>query len=307
MHYLNAVNTQLRQRLSLVSEDLVLFGQNISRGSCLSGLTRHLPEAQPGLTVINSPNAENTLVGLGMGLMLNQVSSVFFMKQLDFLLLGIDHLVNTWNMLRNSEHSASFTIFPIVVDLGFQGPQSSFNNLSDLCALADIPGFSPVSRAEIEAVLTQHLIAPGLRLIAVSQRLFNQAVIDLAPDWSSPRADLFQYGSGSERVVVAFNFSLPYGLALQQELGGPLQSTLFNVTSTRVHDWGPVLAKCRQAREVILVDDSKRQGGALENLLERLGGAGPKRLLRRSPSADWYQPSAELFVPDPLQVLKSWR
>jgi DNA (cytosine-5)-methyltransferase 3A len=50
---------------------------------------------------INSTNAENSLGGFGFGLMINGASSVFFMKQLDFLLLGIDQLVNTYNIITN--------------------------------------------------------------------------------------------------------------------------------------------------------------------------------------------------------------
>ena len=62
--------------------------------------------------VLNTPNVENTLVGFGFGMMLNGVNSVFFMKQFDFLLLGMDQLVNTYNVIRQNEPKASFTIFP---------------------------------------------------------------------------------------------------------------------------------------------------------------------------------------------------
>ena len=48
-------------------------------------------------TIINTPNLENTLVGTGFGLMLSGLQAAFFMKQQDFLLLGVDHLVNTYN------------------------------------------------------------------------------------------------------------------------------------------------------------------------------------------------------------------
>ena len=79
--------------------------------------------------------SSSTLHTIIFGLMLNNVSSVFFMKQLDFLLLGIDHLVNTYNIIRSVKKylKSSFTIMPIIVDNGFQGPQSSFNNFGDIC------------------------------------------------------------------------------------------------------------------------------------------------------------------------------
>ena len=57
---------------------------------------------RPTSRIVNSTNAENSLCGFGFGLMIRGASAVFFMKQLDFLLLGIDQLVNTYNIIRNS-------------------------------------------------------------------------------------------------------------------------------------------------------------------------------------------------------------
>ncbi len=136
MKYVQYINSLLKEHVSN-NADLVLYGQNIDAGSCLSGLTRGLSSCNGGLT-INTPNSENSLVGVGFGLMLNDVSSVFFMKQMDFLLLGIDQLVNTYNVIRQSKPSASFTIFPVTVDSGYEGPQSSLNNFDDFCSIAGI-------------------------------------------------------------------------------------------------------------------------------------------------------------------------
>ena len=97
MKYIEFINNLIKQEVS-GAENLVLFGQNISAGSCLGGLTRDLSVSNNS-KIINSTNTENSLCGFGFGLMMNGVSSVFFMKQLDFLLLGIDHLVNTFNVI----------------------------------------------------------------------------------------------------------------------------------------------------------------------------------------------------------------
>ena len=125
MKYVQFVNSLLKNVIKK-ENDLVLYGQNINAGSCLSGLTRGLGNVNSGLT-INTPNCENTLVGIGFGLMLSGTSSIFFMKQMDFLLLGIDHLVNTYNIIRQDKPEVSFTIFPINVDSGYEGPQSAFS------------------------------------------------------------------------------------------------------------------------------------------------------------------------------------
>ena len=99
MKYLNFINEQIRSTIEK-NDNLVLFGQNISAGSCLGGLTKNL-KVNENSKIINSTNSENSLCGFGFGMMMNNVSSVFFMKQLDFLLLGIDHLVNTYNIIRS--------------------------------------------------------------------------------------------------------------------------------------------------------------------------------------------------------------
>ena len=106
MNYITHVNALIKAKVAGHSP-LVMFGQNIAAGSCVGGLTRGL-KSRDGHHVLNTPNCENTLVGTGFGLMLNGVSSLFLMKQQDFLLLGIDQLVNTYNLIRRRKLKSSF-------------------------------------------------------------------------------------------------------------------------------------------------------------------------------------------------------
>ena len=85
MKYVEFINSLIKEQVENQSE-IILFGQNIDAGSSLSGLTRGISLSKNSL-IINTQNSENLLVGAGFGMMLNSVSSVFFMKQLDFLLL----------------------------------------------------------------------------------------------------------------------------------------------------------------------------------------------------------------------------
>lgn len=136
MKYVEYANSMIREEV-IKKDRLVLYGQNIGAGSCLGGLTRSLKVQKNG-RIINTQNSENTLVGVGFGLMLNNVSSIYFMKQQDFLLLGIDHLVNTYNIIRVNVPKASFTIMPIIVDSGYEGPQSCLNSFADFCSIGSV-------------------------------------------------------------------------------------------------------------------------------------------------------------------------
>lgn len=306
MNYLSYLNKLIREHLLQTppKQPVVVFGQNISRGSCLSGLTRQLPESLNHIRVLNTPNCENTLSGMGLGLLLNQVSSVFFMKQLDFLLLGVDHLVNTYNILRNQAPAASFTIFPIVVDIGYQGPQSSFNNLTDLCSLAMIPGYTPNTQAEADAIFNRHFLQPGFRILAVSQRLFGEALLTPTPIWYSEQADLFQYSAGADVCLLSFNFALSQALQLQEQLAQrQLQCSLFNATCTHINDWKPILKALQPNTKIVLIDDSKRQGGSLEQALQLPAGLQQHRVLKRQLASDWFVPNAEIFSLDPVESM----
>ena len=78
---------------------VLLFGENIDTGSRIAGLARGLTVNSKG-RILNVGNCELTHCGVGFGMMLDRGNAVLFMKQLDFLLLGLDQIVNTFNFIR---------------------------------------------------------------------------------------------------------------------------------------------------------------------------------------------------------------
>ena len=267
MSYVQDINAALRARIK-TSRRLVVYGQNIIAGSCLSGLTRGI-EAGPGGLVLNTPNVENTLIGAGFGLMLKGCNAVYFMKQQDFLLLGMDHLVNTWNIIRQTNPAASFTIVAIVVDSGFEGPQSSLNNFSDFCSLAHVQGWAVTDHETAERTIDRHLISPGFRIIGVSQRLFGKEM-PRAPNAVSESAggDVLRYATGDEATIVAFNFSFPEALALHGTLGGKgISASLFSLPAILPSGWGDILADIGRTKRLIVIDDGKGENRTSDRLM----------------------------------------
>jgi pyruvate dehydrogenase E1 component beta subunit len=265
MKYVQYINSLLKDKVS--SNDIVLFGQNIDAGSCLSGLTRGLSSSTSSLT-INTQNSENCLVGVGFGLMLNNVSSIFFMKQLDFLLLGIDQLVNTYNIIRQTNPSASFTIFPVTVDSGYEGPQSSLNNLDDFCSIAGIEGYSFTNNVDATSIISHHLTKPGFRILSTGQRLLQQEVLKLDCLFKDEHCNYFQYKRGDEATVVCFNNSLPYGLELygvMQERN--LRASVFSINSHLHANYSRILDDVKKTKKLILIDDSKSRNRLSDRFL----------------------------------------
>jgi pyruvate dehydrogenase E1 component beta subunit len=307
MNYVQCVNAALRAGVERTAGPLVVFGQNVAAGSRIGGLGQGLANG-PNRFVFNTPNVENTQVGMGLGLMLRGVSSIFIMKQQDFLLLGLDHIVNTHNAVRRRPLTASFTILAIVVDSGYEGPQSCLNNLGDFCSMARVPGFVATNSRDIQAVFDAHLVAPGFRLLGVSQRLFREAVIEPpGPVTASAGGEMFAYGSGADATIVAFNFAFPQAMKLQgaiEEAGA--DASLFSVNAMLPSTWEPILADLRRTRKLVVVDDSKSVNRASDRLVveaARICPADSIVALTRSFAEDSYAPNPDTMHVDPAPVL----
>jgi len=297
MNYIEFLNQNIREKVGEYESNIVLFGQNINAGSCLSGLTRNL-KVQNGL-IINTPNCENTLCGIGFGLMMSKVSSIYFMKQQDFLLLGVDHLVNTYNFIRLGSFSTSFTIMTIVVDQGYQGSQSSLNNLDDFCSIARVPGFTITNRVDAGKIIKSHLISPGFRIIGVSQRLFEKKLLEPEKVYSNDESTLFQYAEGSDATIVCFNFSFPYGFELVNQLKRKgFMSSLFSVNSAIPIKWDEIIEDLRKTKKLVVIDDSKSENLSCYNLLmHTLDICDKKIVIKRDFSIESFSP-----VHDQLEI-----
>jgi len=269
MKYVQYINSLLKNIIQK-EKDLIIYGQNINAGSCISGLTRGLGDINSGFT-INTPNSENTLTGIGFGLMLNSTSSIFFMKQMDFLLLGIDHLVNTFNIIRQSMPTASFTIFPVNVDSGFEGPQSALNNFNDFCSIADLDGYSFTNKIDTKEIISNYLIRPGFRIISPSQRLLRNDTINLDVFYYDKEFKYFHYMKGDDLSIVCFNYSLPYGISLYKRFKNiQISASLLSINTFSLFDCKYLINELNQTKNLIIIDDSKSTNKMSDKFLNQI-------------------------------------
>jgi pyruvate/2-oxoglutarate/acetoin dehydrogenase E1 component len=299
MTYVEFINQRVCA-LSAKTARLIAYGQNITAGSHLSGLTRGFKPG-PGGLALNTPNVENTLVGLGFGIMLRGLPAVFFCKQQDFLLLGIDHMVNTYAAIRHRPGLGSFTIFAIVVDSGFEGPQSSLHNLSDFCSLAQAPGYLITNQHDAETILDRHLVAPGFRFIGISQRLFRTDPISF-PEVPVvfENGALFRYAQGGDATVVSFNLAFPQAYETWKAFSAHGKSaSLFSVNNVWEIDWAPLLRDIAVTGRLVILDDGKSARRQSDSFLNAVYAEGNLRKLVRVDRPfhpDRFKPHADQLV-----------
>jgi len=257
--YLSSVNEIIAREVNRLDCALV-YGENIDRGSYLSGLSKNLTSG-PRRRILNVGNCEYTHCGVGFGAMLAGANAVLFVKQLDFMLLGMDHFASTYGLLRSGQaldRLGSFTIVVAVYDQGYQGPQSSFNDLASMCSLARVPGFTLTNLADAAAVAEQEFHRPGFRIIALTQKSAGDEVFVPGEFDRSADCALFRYSTGADLSIVCANFSLRNGLALRDELADRgVSSSLFGVNPVIDPDWTLLAADAERTGSVLVLDDSK--------------------------------------------------
>lgn len=292
MKYIQYLNSIIKNEVNGF-DNFIMFGQNISVGSCLGGLTRGI-SSNKVVSVYNTTNTENALVGMGFGLMLSGTNSAYFMKQQDFLLLGLDHLRNTNNFARQQELAASFTVFCVVMDAGYEGIQASLNNLTDFCALSGCKGYSISTKQEADFLINYSFATAGFKIICVSQRMYDQEIIDFE-DSIYCENFIWKYRDGKDLTIACFNFSLPQGLKIQEDLIKiGIKASVYNLVSASSTSYEAVLLNAQSTKRLLILDDVKTSS-SISNLLEI---AALRSNIERVYSVK-RDPNEEIFRPNP--------
>ena len=305
--------TQIVEEVNSVTEHcgpVLLFGENIDTGSKLSGLARGL-KVNPEGRILNVGNCELTHIGVGLGMMIDGGNAAVFMKQLDFLLLGLDQLVNTFNFIRSTRprnQLGSFTVFLIICDQGYQGPQSSLNAAGDVASLGNVDIYCLNTAEEARSIVGAQFVSPGFRVICTSQRLFGTPALDIPIEMKAMDNSLFRYRSGDDVTIACYNFSLREGLRVAEQLSTlDIKSDVFHVNFVPEIGLEPLIESCSRTGALVLLDDSKTVTKFGDGLVTELHARDVKpavlSLSRRGGQGVDYGVSEDQFVVDARSVL----
>ena len=187
-----------------IKKQSILFGQNITTGSRIAGMTNNIENIKD-VEILNTQNSESSLMGFGLGLMLSKINAYYFAKQLDFILLGLDHIVNTFNYLVIQKIKHSFTIVTYIVDSGYEGPQSRFNCLAEFASMSKAKCKYLVFPEDIKYNL-KYISKGGLNIMCLSQKYCRENYNPKAL-FKEKNGDFFQYLSGKDYTFIAMGFA----------------------------------------------------------------------------------------------------
>lgn len=274
-NYIEGVVRAINEAAHSTETPLVIAGQNIDSGSRIGGMSRGL-EPKSADRIINLGNCELTHCGIGFGMMLDGSHFALFMKQLDFLPLGLDQLVNTFQFIRAHRDTASlgsFTIYLIVCDQGYQGSQSSLNAIGDVAFLTRIPTFCLNGQADIDTVVGREFFGSGIRIVAVSQRQFGMVPLGAKVVDHSEDLAVFHYVMGEDVTIVSFNFALRLAIEvadLAERSGHRADVFHHNFVPGACTDL--IEASLVRTGRLLVLDDSKTHLKAADGLIREMTG-----------------------------------
>jgi len=274
--FAETINAHINKLCS--NDPTIIFGQNIISGSRISGLGKGL-EGHSNSLAINTTNTENTLIGMGFGVLLTGVNAIYLMKQHDFGLLGFDQLRHTNNLVQNLRVVNNFRIIQVVVDSGMEGPQSNLNNLSEYSSISNAPVYFLNSLENIVFAFEQSK-KDQLSVLAISQSTMRSQVSEISEN--SVRTDIGQlYFSASNHeqklLLIAFatnsNFTIEIRSYLQ-DLGFGLDILLISHLEKYKLKETDILSKYQT---IIVSDDSKSAVSFSDLLLQQLFRLFPEK------------------------------
>lgn len=298
--YTQYVNLHIRSQFE-GHQKSVIYGQNIVAGSRISGLGAGLEDIS-GALALNTTNSENSLMGMGFGLSLSGVPSLFLMKQHDFALLGLDQLVNTTNVLRHGRFKSPFLILMVLVDSGFEGPQATLSSLDEFASLSRAPVHFLSTKESIDEAFSQ-AEEPGLHFMALSQSNMKKKLKE--SEGFVERIDSFLLYPGAKIEDSPASIALIFfGVNLQ--IAEEVQISLYNkgisvdlyvvcrLSSTIVSE--SIQKKLATYRKVVILDTGKSEIHYSTQFALSISQMGKEtKIFQRIASPSWSQVSDDSF------------
>ena len=240
------------------NSNFTFYGQNISTGSCLGGLLKDV-KSNNKFSIINTPNSENSLIGFGFGLLLSNLNSIYFVKQQDFILLGVDQLKNTFSMIKNRKFSASYSIITTITDTGYEGSQSNLHNSYDLATFLQCPIYDISIKNEIDHLFKKILTKPGFKIINFSNNLLKKD-LDLTSNKLNSQIlsdSYLKIGSGKDLTIVFNSYSYNHAKKINDEaIKNSISSSMFSIFKLNFNNLNSLIENIKITKKIVIIDDS---------------------------------------------------
>jgi pyruvate/2-oxoglutarate/acetoin dehydrogenase E1 component len=288
MTYLEAISDGLREEMRR-DETVFCLGEDIGEFGGAFKVTDGFVEEFGADRVLDTPLAENLIVGAATGAAAEGMRPVCEMQFADFISCGFDQLVNVAAKL----HYRQGVPVPIVVRLpsggGFSG--GPFHSQNPEAWFLQAPGLkvvAPATAADAKGLLVSAIRDPNPVCYLEHKGLYRHEKGPVPEgDYSVPLGEARVAREGSELTVIAYGSSVHLALQAAEELDEDIE--VLDLRTLCPMDTEAILASARKTSKVLVAHEATRSCGV---------GAEVAALITEEAFEDLDAPVRRLTAPD---------
>jgi 2-oxoisovalerate dehydrogenase E1 component beta subunit len=258
--YLQAISDGLREEMRR-DESVFCMGEDIGAFGGAFKVTDGFHEEFGADRVLDTPLAENLIVGAAVGAAVEGMRPVCEMQFADFISCGFDQLVNVAAKL----HYRQGVAVPIVVRLpsggGFSG--GPFHSQNPEAWFLQAPGLkvvAPATAADAKGLLVSAIRDPNPVVYLEHKHLYRRVKGELPEgEHTVPIGQARIAREGSELTVVAYGSTVPLAEQAAAELDEDIE--IVDVRTLNPLDRETLLASARKTGKVLIAHEATRSCG----------------------------------------------
>jgi pyruvate/2-oxoglutarate/acetoin dehydrogenase E1 component len=286
--YLEAISDGLRTEMRR-DESVFCLGEDIGAFGGAFKVTAGFAEEFGAERVLDTPLAENAIVGAATGAAIEGMRPVCEMQFADFIACGFDQLVNVAAKL----HYRQGVAVPMVVRLpsggGFSG--GPFHSQNPEAWFLQAPGLkvvAPATAADAKGLLASAIRDPNPVCFLEHKGLYRH-VRDEVPEgeYTVPIGKARVAREGGELTVIAYGSAVPLALEAAEQLGEDIE--VIDLRSLCPLDRDGILASVRKTGKVVIAHEATRSCGVGAEVAALIGDEAFEDLdgpIRRLTAAD---------------------
>jgi pyruvate/2-oxoglutarate/acetoin dehydrogenase E1 component len=288
MTYLQAISDGLREEMRR-DESVFCLGEDIGAFGGAFKVTDGFIEEFGADRVLDTPLAENLIIGASVGAAVEGMKPVAEMQFADFISCGFDQLVNVAAKL----HYRQGVAVPMVVRLpsggGFSG--GPFHSQNPEAWFVHAPGLkvvAPATADDAKGLLVSAIRDPNPVCYMEHKGLYRHVKGEVPEgDYAVPIGEARVVREGEEMTVIAYGSSVAHALQAAEELDEDIE--VLDLRTLQPLDEEAVLASARKTGKVLVAHEATRSCGA---------GAEVAALISEHAFEDLDAPVRRLTTPD---------
>ena len=312
-----AVNLALARSMA-DDADVLVLGQDVARDGGVFRATLGLLEKFGPERVIDTPLAENLIVGMSIGMAVEGLKPVCEIQFAGFAYAAIDQLLNHAGRMRHRTHGRLSC--PMVMrtpcGAGIHAPEH--HSESPEAMFAHIPGVRvvyPSSPRRAYGLLLAAIRDPDPVVFLEPTRLYRLFREDVADSGEGLALDAcFTLREGSDLTLVTWGAMVHDSLQAADELAGQgIAVEVIDVATLKPIDFDTILASVAKTGRCVVVTEAPRHCSIASEIAATLGEQGLLTLLapvQRVTAPDVVVPLPRLehhYLPDKRQILAAVR